>query len=145
MGGDRVAHNLLEPPREAHLVAVKLSNDRLTHRRRDAEFRALSHVAGVLRNLLPEADELMSRRIMWGDYVEGWFRMYVTEVPCLSCIGAMVQFTKRFPRVNLRVTFASPDASTSGAAAKLQLSPNPLHKQDSVDMAGIAKFSCGLE
>ena len=57
-GGDPLALELLDPPREvapvgkrfgdgqvlpvpkAHLVAVRLSNDRLNHRRRDAEFRA---------------------------------------------------------------------------------------------------------
>ena len=31
---------LLDSWDEAHLVAVRLSNDRLNHRRRDAEFRA---------------------------------------------------------------------------------------------------------
>merc|ERR1712166_725247 len=36
-GSDPTAFELLDPPREAHFVAVKLSNDRLNHRRRDAE------------------------------------------------------------------------------------------------------------
>ncbi|CAK9002358.1 unnamed protein product [Durusdinium trenchii] len=58
-GGDPLALELLDPPREAHLVAVKLSNDRLNHRRRDAEFRAIAHLAGVLRSLIPDADRLM--------------------------------------------------------------------------------------
>ncbi|CAJ1332942.1 unnamed protein product [Effrenium voratum] len=58
-GGDPMALALLDPPREAHLVAVRLSNDRLNHRRRDAEFRALAHVAGVLRSLIPDADKLI--------------------------------------------------------------------------------------
>merc|ERR1711972_87416 len=68
-GGDPVALTLLDPPFEAHLVAVKLSNDRLNHRKRDAEFRAMAHVAGVLRRLLPDADSRMAERIWWGKQV----------------------------------------------------------------------------
>ncbi|CAE8610380.1 unnamed protein product [Polarella glacialis] len=104
-GNDPAALDLLDPPREAHLVAVRLSNDRLNHRRRDAEFRALAHCAGVLRTLIPDADTLMAERVRWGDRLHGWIRLYVTEVPCLSCLGAMVQFTKRFPRVELCVAY----------------------------------------
>merc|ERR1712242_421205 len=96
---------LLDPPFEAHLTAVKLSNDRLNHRRRDAEFRALAHAAGVLRALFPDADDLMVQRIWWGKRVQGWVQIHVTEVPCLSCLGAMVQFSKRFPHVDLRVSY----------------------------------------
>ena len=95
---------------KAHLVAVRLSNDRLNHRRRDAEFRApkpkcvmspshpvphaearvhrvpqsstcpcsfpdgaitsvwnqnvrIAHIAGVLRSLIPDADQLMQAKI----------------------------------------------------------------------------------
>eukprot|EP00913_Durusdinium_trenchii_P006602 g6201.t1 len=68
-GGDPLALELLDPPREdgAHLVAVKLSNDRLNHRRRDAEFRAIAHLAGVLRSLIPDADRLMQERVVWGN------------------------------------------------------------------------------
>merc|ERR1711974_581339 len=54
---------------EAHLQAVKLSNDRLNHRKRDAEFRALAHTAGVLRRLFPNADQLMAERVWWGKSV----------------------------------------------------------------------------
>jgi len=108
-GGDPAALELLDPPFEAHFTAVKLSNDRLNHRKRDAEFRALAHVAGVLRALLPDADALMAERIWWGKSVQGWLQIYVTEVPCLSCLGAMVQFTKRFPRVELRVSYPGSD------------------------------------
>lgn len=104
-GGDPVAVGLLDPPFEAHLVAVKLSNDRLNHRKRDAEFRALAHTAGVLRALLPNADTLMAERIWWGKHVRGWLQIYATEVPCLSCLGAMVQFSKRFPNVELKVSY----------------------------------------
>merc|ERR1712217_377541 len=93
----------------AHLTAVKLSNDRLNHRKRDAEFRALAHTAGVLRALLPNADLLMAERIWWGKSVRGRLQIYVTEVPCLSCLGAMIQFTKRFPDVSLRVSYPGSD------------------------------------
>merc|ERR1711870_207928 len=86
-------------------IAVKLSNDRLNHRKRDAEFRAMAHVAGVLRSLLPDADALMQERVWWGKNVWGKLQIYVTEVPCLSCLGAMAQFSKRFPRVSLRVSY----------------------------------------
>eukprot|EP00439_Symbiodinium_sp_Y106_P080154 s986_g18.t3 len=108
-GGDPLALELLDPPREAHLVAVRLSNDRLNHRRRDAEFRALAHTAGVLRGLIPNADQLMQERIVWGNRLRGWVHLYVTEVPCLSCLGAMVQFARRFPRVQLRVAYPGSD------------------------------------
>lgn len=104
-GNDPTALELLDPPREAHFVAVKLSNDRLNHRRRDAEFRAIAHVAGVLRTLVPEADAMMVERAHWGEWLQGWVKMYVTEVPCLSCLGVMVQFSRRFPRVSLSVHF----------------------------------------
>lgn len=104
-GGDPAALDLLDQPREAHLVAVRLSNDRLNHRRRDAEFRALAHTAGVLRTLIPEVDALMMQRVSWGERLNGWVHLYVTEVPCLSCVGAMIQFSRRFPNVCLRVSF----------------------------------------
>lgn len=102
--GDPTALLLKEAPREAHFVAVKLSNDRLNHRKRDAEFRAMSHAAGLMRTLLPDVDELMVDRIQWGEKVSGKLQLFVSEVPCLSCLGAMVQFTKRFPNVQLRVS-----------------------------------------
>ncbi|CAE7349109.1 ACAD11 [Symbiodinium natans] len=108
-GGDPLALELLDPPREAHLVAVRLSNDRLNHRRRDAEFRAIAHTAGILRALIPNADQLMQDRIVWGNRLRGWVHLYVTEVPCLSCLGAMVQFARRFPRVQLRVAYPGSD------------------------------------
>jgi len=108
-GGDPLALNLLDPPREAHLVAVRLSNDRLNHRRRDAEFRAIAHTAGVLRTLIPDVDRLMQERVCWGERLHGWVHLYVTEVPCLSCLGAMVQFSRRFPRVQLRVAYPGSD------------------------------------
>mmetsp|Transcript_135910 Transcript_135910/g.434819 ORF Transcript_135910/g.434819 Transcript_135910/m.434819 type:complete len:743 (-) Transcript_135910:255-2483(-) len=108
-GGDPVALTLLDAPFESHLLAVKLSNDRLNHRKRDAEFRALAHVAGVLRRLFPDDDSLMSERIWWGKNVNGWLQIYVTEVPCLSCLGAMLQFAKRFPHVDLRVSYPGSD------------------------------------
>merc|ERR1712032_1182060 len=79
------------------------------HRKRDAEFRALAHTAGVLRALLPNADELMVERIWWGKHVRGRLQIYVTEVPCLSCLGAMVQFSKRFPNVELKVSYPGSD------------------------------------
>ncbi|CAK0807728.1 unnamed protein product, partial [Prorocentrum cordatum] len=104
-GNDPAVWELMEPPREAHLVAVKLSNDRLNHRRRDAEFRALAHVAGVMRSLFPDADALMAARFRWGEHVSGSLQIYVTEVPCLSCLGAMVQFSRRFPHVRIRVSY----------------------------------------
>merc|ERR1712151_1334459 len=91
-GNDPAAFDLLDPPREAHLVAVKLSNDRLNHRKRDCEFRAMSHTAGVLRQLFPDADRLMAERVWWGKSVRGMLQLYLTEMPCLSCLGAMIQF-----------------------------------------------------
>merc|ERR1712151_83304 len=110
-GNDPVALTLLDAPFEAHLVAVKLSNDRLNHRKRDAEFRALAHTAGVLRKLFPHADALMTQRIWWGKHVRGWLQIYVTEVPCLSCLGVMVQFSKRFPNISLQVSYPGCDAT----------------------------------
>mmetsp|Transcript_19258 Transcript_19258/g.58802 ORF Transcript_19258/g.58802 Transcript_19258/m.58802 type:complete len:773 (-) Transcript_19258:5-2323(-) len=114
-GGDAVALELLDPPFEAHLTPVKLSNDRLNHRKRDAEFRALAHTAGVLRALFPDADTLMAQRIWWGKRVQGWLHIRVTEVPCLSCLGAMIQFSKRFPHIDLRVSY--PGAEEAGSAS----------------------------
>jgi len=110
-GGDAAALQLLDAPFEAHLTAVKLSNDRLNHRKRDAEFRALAHTAGVLRRLHSNADEMMTQRIWWGKRVHGWLQMHLTEVPCLSCLGAMVQFKRRFPKVDLHVSYLGSNGS----------------------------------
>eukprot|EP00415_Alexandrium_ostenfeldii_P001512 UN1512 len=116
-GGDATAKELLDPPFEAHLTAVKLSNDRLNHRKRDAEFRAMAHTAGVLRALFPNADTLMAERVWWGKRVEGWLKIYVTEVPCLSCLGTMVQFMKRFPNVRLEVYYPGMEAGSLRSSA----------------------------
>lgn len=37
--------------------------------------------------------------------VEGTLQLYMTEVPCLSCICAMAQFRKRFPMIRLEVAW----------------------------------------
>eukprot|EP00439_Symbiodinium_sp_Y106_P053956 s1712_g7.t1 len=35
--------------------------------------------------------------------VQGQLQLFMTEVPCLSCIGAMAQFRRRFPNIALQI------------------------------------------
>eukprot|EP00913_Durusdinium_trenchii_P004380 g4059.t1 len=42
---------------------------------------------------------------MDGSAVEGELWLHVSEVPCLSCVGAMAQFRKVFPDVSILISF----------------------------------------
>jgi hypothetical protein len=105
----------------AGLVHVKLHHDRVDHRAWDAEFRAMARTAAAARALLGDPDgvqqaqELLANGARTGDeiprgsfqgdeaQVEGLLELFMTEVPCLSCMCAMAQFRRRFPRITLRV------------------------------------------
>ena len=105
----------------AGLVHVKLHHDRVDHRAWDAEFRAMARTAAAARTLLGDPDgvqqaqELLANGARTGDeipcssfqgdeaQVEGLLELFMTEVPCLSCMCAMAQFRRRFPRITLRV------------------------------------------
>lgn len=113
------------------LVAVKLSHDHVSHRAWDCEFRAMARTAAAARALLAgmpvakaqalldfgAADEpppqegadvatlTPQERLALEASVEGRLEIYMTEVPCLSCIGAMAQFRRRFPRISFEVAW----------------------------------------
>jgi len=67
-------------------------------RERDAEFLALTAVVADARRA---AAEIGSGT--WELRGDVW--MHVSQTPCLSCIGAMVQFQHIFPAVKLHVSF----------------------------------------
>ncbi|CAJ1456015.1 unnamed protein product [Effrenium voratum] len=60
-------------------------------RSNDAEFQVLNKAA----------DQLLGSGI-----TEGLVRLDVSEMPCLSCLGALRQFQKSFPKVQLCVSFS---------------------------------------
>ncbi|CAE8598985.1 unnamed protein product [Polarella glacialis] len=67
-------------------------------RGRDAEFLALTSIVGE------------ATRRAGGGKSETWqlrgsIDLHVSHTPCLSCVGAMVQFRNAFPEVRLEVTF----------------------------------------
>ena len=103
----------------AGLVHVKLHHDRVDHRAWDAEFRALARTAAAARALLKgearAAQELLANGARMGEempcgsvqedeaQVSGHLELFMTEVPCLSCMCAMAQFRQRFPGITLSV------------------------------------------
>ena len=101
----------------AGLVHVKLHHDRVDHRAWDAEFRAMARTAAAARSLLEgavgAAQELLAHGARPEETagasreaearVEGRLELLMTEVPCLSCVGAMAQFRGRFPGIALHV------------------------------------------
>ena len=113
----------------AGLVHVKLHHDRVDHRAWDAEFRAMARTAAAARTLLQAASEESAQDIaqnLLGNgarpdstaesipcgagkdaeaQVEGHLMLFMTEVPCLSCMGAMAQFHQRFPKISLQVSW----------------------------------------
>ena len=85
----------------------------------DGEFQALQACA---RSCL---DDLGCNPIgappLDGSAVEGELWLHVSEVPCLSCVGAMAQFRKMFPDIKLHIAFnLGRQPSQDGAAASLQ-------------------------
>jgi len=70
------------PVNSGGLVACRLKH----YRGGDAEFRAMAQVA-----LMAEKPPTLE--------------IFVSEVPCLSCLGAMIQFHRTCPAVKLRVSF----------------------------------------
>lgn len=123
----------------AGLVAVKLSHDRVTHRAWDCEFRAMARTAAAARALLaglpaarvqsfldvgaseepPAAEGLGAVQGRWHgeSSVEGLLRIHMTEVPCLSCVCAFLQFRRRFPGVEVEVNWDGMPAEACGHAA----------------------------
>ena len=63
-------------------------------RSNDAEFQVLNKAA----------DQLL--RSPAGAASEATLRFDVSEIPCLSCMGALRQFQKSFPRVRMRASFS---------------------------------------
>eukprot|EP00933_Yihiella_yeosuensis_P024939 TRINITY_DN19339_c0_g1_i1.p1 TRINITY_DN19339_c0_g1~~TRINITY_DN19339_c0_g1_i1.p1 ORF type:complete len:348 (-),score=73.26 TRINITY_DN19339_c0_g1_i1:415-1413(-) len=119
----------------AGLVSVKLHHDRVDHRSWDAEFRAMARTAASARTLLLAtqgvSDPKVAQEVASGYFrdgargdvqaespaiptgatrqaeatVEGRLQLYMTEVPCLSCVCAMAQFRQRFPKIYLEVSW----------------------------------------
>ena len=77
----------------------------------DAEFQVLTEAAKICIKLCQEAGHTTSQSsnqdsaILEASNCYGKVRMSVSEVPCLSCCGAMIQFRKRFPNVRLQVRY----------------------------------------
>lgn len=114
------------------LVAVKLSHDHVSHRSWDCEFRAMARTAAAVRALAagfpieraqafidngaaPSPEDLASscvsmpacpaRRSELEALARGTLEIYMTEVPCISCVGAMAQFRRRLPGISLSVAW----------------------------------------
>lgn len=83
-------------PDTSGLVAVQLHFDRVRHRSWDAEFRALASIIDSAREI---------RRRVPASPVSGVAQLFVTDVPCISCVGAMAQFRRRFPGISLSVSW----------------------------------------
>ena len=80
--------------------------------------------------------------MVWGNRLRGWVHLYVTEVPCLSCLGAMVQFTRRFPRVELRVAYpGSEKVGASQGALGLPRWPPPAFRLKRGDASAAGRRS----
>jgi len=77
-------------------VVLRFSRDR------DAEFLALTAVVAEARAAAAETGAET-----WD--LRGSLRLHVSHTPCLSCIGAMLQFRRAFPAVKLEVSFDSHD------------------------------------
>lgn len=67
-------------------------------RDRDAEFLALTAVVAAVRR---EVAEMGANNCN----VHGTVMLHASHTPCLSCVGAMVQFRNMFPTVRLAVSF----------------------------------------
>eukprot|EP00928_Gymnodinium_smaydae_P026138 TRINITY_DN20611_c0_g1_i1.p1 TRINITY_DN20611_c0_g1~~TRINITY_DN20611_c0_g1_i1.p1 ORF type:complete len:958 (-),score=120.14 TRINITY_DN20611_c0_g1_i1:11-2884(-) len=81
---------------ELGLVAATLKHNRGG----DGEFQALQACARACYDSL-HLDPLRGE----GSQAHGELWLHVTEVPCLSCVGAMAQFRALFPNVALHVSF----------------------------------------
>lgn len=112
----------------AGFVAVMMSHDHVSHRSWDCEFRAMARTAAAARAILcgqsaadaqlfmvtgaadekvdgdQKAEDIRNRHGNEED-VEGFLEIHMTEVPCLSCICAMVQFRRRFRKIDFRVSW----------------------------------------
>lgn len=84
-------------PTEAHELGLFAATLR-HHRGGDGEFQALQACARACLELgLPPLAN--------GQDAFGEIWLHVSEVPCLSCVGAMAQFRQLFPNLRLNVTF----------------------------------------
>merc|ERR1719296_223603 len=83
----------------------------------DAEFQALALVMEhVVKTLVkvgeiedPDQDSESSQAEFWSEElrsrVSGTVRIHVGQAPCISCLGAMKQFSDGFAKVELYVSF----------------------------------------
>lgn len=92
----RPVHVEQEAPLDSFLVAAPLAHDRSGH----AEFLALSRVLSAVHS---GGLDLRSEPIR--SCVTGHVFLYVTHHPCLSCVGAISQFSALLPNVSLRVSY----------------------------------------
>ncbi|CAK9081549.1 unnamed protein product [Durusdinium trenchii] len=89
------------PARDAHELGLFAAT--LRHPRGgDGEFQALQACARASMQL---GCEPTGAPPMDGSAVEGELWLHVSEVPCLSCVGAMAQFRKVFPDVSILISF----------------------------------------
>merc|ERR1712228_316517 len=84
-----------------------------------AEFRLLSALTSLASGATYETRMHRSSEVVLQDAANGAAsagpiartagdeRLFVTEPPCISCIAAMLQFTRRFPEVSLAVSIDS--------------------------------------
>lgn len=92
------------------------------HRGGDGKFQALQACARASMDL---GCQPIGAPPLDGSAVEGELWLHVSEVPCLSCVGAMAQFRKVFPDVALRLSFnlGRQPSQEKGAQAEMDSRP----------------------
>ncbi|CAK9093847.1 unnamed protein product [Durusdinium trenchii] len=84
---------------------MKTATLRDYQRKHHAEVTALSQVVEMIEEMDGQ-DASSPLRIAESEQegnVSGWVELFVPHYPCSSCIGALVQFAKRHPKISLRV------------------------------------------
>jgi len=98
------------PPAEAHELGLFAGS--LKHNRGgDGEFQALQAFSRAC------LESLGCSPLTDGGNLVGELWLHASEVPCLSCVGAMAQFRQLFPRIRMHVSYVlgrQPAAGSSG-------------------------------
>lgn len=79
--------------------ALRTSTLRDYQRKHHAEVSALTQLTEIIAEM--EAEVPSEQPI--GQRVTGWVEFFIPHYPCSSCVGAMVQFCVRYPRLAVRV------------------------------------------
>lgn len=107
---------------ELGLVATTLKHNRGG----DGEFQALQACARACLEQLGLDPLGAGGAASSGTSAVGELWLHVSEVPCLSCVGAMAQFRRLFPSIDLHVSFTlgrQPTAANSGPLRALEGGP----------------------